>query len=145
MRHAMQRNNQNPDSVLSNNINESLQTMVRLSRQLIDFANQESQCLITNDLLRFGYLQKDKNALATRYAKASEEFRSRLDDFRKSDKALLMQLDRLQAELKEKTQGNNIMIEQIKTRASANTQSTLFTVQEMGQRISMPQEQEKRA
>lgn len=141
----MQRNTQNPDNVLSNNINESLQTMVRLSRQLIDFANQESQCLITNDLLRFGYLQKDKNALATRYAKASEEFRSRLDDFRKSDKALLMQLDRLQAELKEKTQGNNIMIEQIKTRASANTQSTLFTVQEMGQRITMPQEQEKRA
>ena len=76
MRHAMQRNNQNPDSVLSNNINESLQTMVRLSRQLIDFANQESQCLITNDLLRFGYLQKDKNALATRYAKATEFFRS---------------------------------------------------------------------
>lgn len=132
--------NDTPAPVLQIDANQSLRTLVQISRKLLDFADQEAQALITNDLLRFGYLQKDKNALAMRYAQASEEFRGRLNEFRTSDRGLLLQLDNLQEELKSKTQNNNMMIESIKTRASANTQSTLFTVQEMGQRIKTNKE-----
>ncbi len=132
--------------ILGKDVNNALRELVRLSKKLIEFADQETQSLVTNDNIKFAFTQQDKECLAERYAKASEEFRSRLDDFRNADKSILMQLDRLQNELKEKTQSNNIIIEQIKNRARANTQSTLFTVQELGQRVSFankPQHQEQ--
>ena len=57
-----------------------------------------------------------KNAVAKLKAKVEEEHTSNI-------------------QLKEKTANNNEIIAQIKTRASANTQSTLFTAQELGQRV----------
>ncbi len=125
-------------NVLGKDVNQALRELVRLNRRLIDFADQETQSLVTNDHMRFAFTQQDKESLARQYMQASEEFRTRLDDFRHADKSILMQLDKLQIELKEKTQNNNVLIDQIKTRASANTQSTLFTVQELGQRVSFP-------
>ena len=127
-------------NVLTSDINQSLRELVRLSKQLVEFADQETQCLVTNDHLRFAYTQRDKENLAERYTQASEEFRSRIDEFRNADKSILIQLDRLQAELKEKTESNNLLIGQIKKRAAANTQSTLFTVQELGQKVFFPEE-----
>jgi hypothetical protein len=123
------------DSVLGNDVNIALRELVRVSKKLIEFADQESQALLTNDHITFAFTQRDKESLSGRYAKASEEFRSRLDEFRHADKGILMQLDQLQRTLKEKTANNNEMISQIKKRASANTQSTLFAVQELGQRV----------
>ncbi|MGH1378201.1 MAG: hypothetical protein ACRBB3_05200 [Alphaproteobacteria bacterium] len=125
-------------NVLGKDVNQALRELVRLNKRLIDFADQETQSLVTNDHMRFAFTQQDKESLARQYMQASEEFRTRLDDFRHADKSILMQLDKLQIELKEKTQNNNVLIDQIKTRASANTQSTLFTVQELGQRVSFP-------
>ncbi len=125
--------------ILGKDVNNALRELVRLSRKLIEFTDQETQSLITNDHMKFAFTQQDKECLAERYAKASEEFRTRLDDFRHADKSILMQLDKAQIELKEKTQSNNLIIEQVKKRASANTQSTLFTVQELGQRIKFPE------
>ena len=126
-------------NVLGKDVNQALRELVRLNKRLIDFADQETQSLVTSDHMRFAFTQQDKESLARQYMQASEEFRTRLDDFRHADKSILMQLDKLQIELKEKTQNNNVLIEQIKTRASANTQSTLFTVQELGQRVSFPE------
>ncbi len=125
--------------VLEKNVNNALRELVRLSKKLVEFADQETQSLVTNDHMAFAFTQQDKECLAQRYATASEEFRTRLDDFRNGDKSILIQLDRLQNELKEKTMSNNILIDQVKSRARANTQSTLFTVQELGQRVSFPE------
>ncbi|PCJ97540.1 MAG: hypothetical protein COA45_09760 [Zetaproteobacteria bacterium] len=121
--------------VLGQNVNQALRELVRLNKRLIEFADQETQSLVTSDHMRFAFTQRDKESLARQYMQASEEFRNRLDDFRNADKSILMQLEKLQTELKEKTQNNNVLIGQIKTRAAANTQSTLFTVQELGQRV----------
>ncbi len=123
------------DGVLGKDVNLALRELVRLSKKLIEFADQETQALLVNDHITFAFTQKDKESLSGRYAKASEEFRSRLDEFRHADKGILMQLDGLQRTLKEKTANNNDMIAQIKKRASANTQSTLFAAQELGQRV----------
>lgn len=106
-----------------------------MSKKLIGFADQETQCLITHDHIGFAFTQRDKESLAGLYMQASEEFRTRVSDFKIADKGLLLQLDRLQKELKEKTENNNVLIAQIKVKSSANTQSTLFTVQELGQRV----------
>ena len=133
----------NNNKILGKDVNSSLRELVKLSKKLIEFADQETTALVTNDNMRFAFIGQDKEILATRYMKASEEFRARLDEFRHADKAILMQLDKLQNELKEKTQSNNMLIDGIKTRASANTQSTLFTVQELGQRVSFNNAEER--
>lgn len=124
-----------PNSVLGQDVNNALRELVRLSKKLIEFADQEAQALMRNDHITFAFTQRDKESLAGRYSQASEEFRCRLDDFRHADKGILMQLDALQTQLKEKTANNNEVIAQIKKRASANTQSTLFAAQELGQRV----------
>ncbi len=121
--------------VLQPDVNASLSELVSITRKLIGFADQETQCLITHDHIGFAFTQRDKENLAARYMKASEEFRNHVEDFKTADRGLLMQLDRLQKDLKEKTSNNNVLIEQIKTKASSNTQSTLFTAQELGQRV----------
>lgn len=134
--------------ILDRDVNRALRELVRLSKKLVEFADQETQALVMNDHITFAFTQRDKERLAVQYAQASEEFRSRLDEFRHADKSVLMQLDRLQTQLKEKTANNNDMIEQIKKRASANTQSTLFAAQELGQRVvfdAPTTEQQKRA
>lgn len=123
------------NDILGKDVNSALRELVRLSKKLIEFADQEGQALLTNDHVTFAFTQRDKESLSGRYAKASEEFRSRLDEFRHADKGILMQLDNLQRTLKEKTASNNEMIAHIKKRASANTQSTLFAAQELGQRV----------
>ena len=126
-------------NILGSDANGALRELVRLSKKLVDFADQETQSLVTSDHMSFAITQQDKERLAKRYASASEEFRTRLEDFRGADKSILSQLDKVQIELKEKTQNNNVLIEQIKKRASANTKATLFTVQELGQRVHFPE------
>lgn len=123
------------DTFLPRDANQALRELIRLSRRLVDFSDQEGQALIKNDHLQFALVQQDKERLAEQYMRASEEFRGRIEDFRTADKGLLMQLDRLQAELKEKAANNNETIDRVATRARANTQSTLFSAQEMGQRV----------
>ena len=123
------------NKILAADANAALRELVRISRKLVNFIDQETQSLVTNDHMRFAFTQQDKERLAERYSKASEEFRTRLEDFRSADKSILMQLDKIQGELRDKTENNNVLIDQIKKRASANTKATLFTVQELGQRV----------
>lgn len=121
--------------LLNADTNSSLQTLIRISQKLIDFADQEARALAINDYLGFAFTQQDKEKLARQYAQASEEFRSRVEEFRTCDSNLLSRLDRLQNQLKEKTQSNNDTIARIRDRALANTKSTLFSAQELGQRL----------
>ena len=116
-----------PKSILAKDVNQAVRQLIAISQDLIRFADTEAQALVTLDHMKFAFDQ--------RYALASEEFRERLGAFRMADKNLIAHLNTLQNELKEKTEHNNVMIDQIKTKAAANTQATLFTVQQMGQRV----------
>lgn len=120
---------------LSNDVNEALRQLVTISKRLVQFTDQETQSLIKQDHMNFALVQRDKERLADRYAKACAEFQDRLEEFRKADKGLILQLDQTQNSLREKTENNNDMIARIKDRAQANTQATLFSAQEMGQRV----------
>ncbi len=137
VRTQMNKQNKTHHSLLASlDVNASLRELVRLSKSLIELTGRETQALVTNDHMSFAFIGQDKEAVAKRYTKSSEDFRDRLEEFRNADKSILMQLNKLQNELKEKTQSNNILIGRIKDRAAANTKSTLFTVQELGQRVS---------
>ncbi len=122
---------------LSSDVNEALRQLVALSKRLVEFTDQETQSLVKQDHLGFALVQRDKERIADRYAQACEEFTERLEEFRVADKGLILQLDSTQSTLREKTVSNNVMIASIKKRAQVNTQATLFSAQEMGQRVTI--------
>lgn len=124
-------------TVLSMESNQALRQLISISQDLIRFAEEESQSLIMMDHMKFAFAQTEKEKLADIYAKASEEFRGRIETFHSADKGLIARLNSLQNQLKELTESNNVMIAQIKKRAEANTQTTLFTAQQMGQRVQI--------
>ncbi len=134
-----------PRSILASDVNQAVHQLISLSNDLIRLADDEAQALVTLDHMKFALAQSEKEKMAERYAKASEEFRNRLGAFRMSDKNLIARLNALQNELKEKTEHNNLMIDQIKKRAAANTQATLFTAQQMGQRVHFADQERKEA
>ena len=111
----------------------AIQRLIQVSQKLVDLSERETQALLQRDMLAFAILQDEKESIAGQYTKASEEFRSRLDDFRTVEKSLLNRLELLQKNLAEKAHGNNAMVAQMKQRAEAGTQKTLLMAQEFGQ------------
>ncbi|MBI1300140.1 MAG: hypothetical protein GC137_00640 [Alphaproteobacteria bacterium] len=131
------------ETILGGDVNQALRELVRLSKRLIEFTDQETQNLITQDYMGFAFSLQEKENLAHRYTKASEEFRARLDEFKTADNGLILQLNKLQNELKDKAENNNRMINQIQKQARTNTTETLFAAQELGQRVTFPGDTER--
>ncbi len=115
------------------NVDRAVEVLISLSKDLLYLANEERISLETLDHMRFAYAQREKEALSQRYAQASEEFRGRLGAFRMADRGLIADLDAVQMELKNLTEHNNRLIDEIKQRTCATMQSSLFIAQEMGQ------------
>ncbi len=111
----------------------ALNYMCKISQSLLDLAERESQALVQNDVMSLAVLQDEKDDLSERYMAASEEFRSRINEFRKVDKSLIRRLEDLQKKLSERSNDNNVLVSQIRDRAERNTQKTLLIAQEYGQ------------
>ncbi len=120
-------------SVLPADAADAVRRMIKFSQNLLDLAERETQALLHQDALSFGVLQDEKEGLAHQYTTASEEFRSRLNQFRRVDKALIKQLEALQNRLSEKTRENMAFVERMRTKAEKSASKTLFTVQELAQ------------
>lgn len=109
---------------------QAMQILCKLSQSLIDLAEQESQALIQKDMLAFAILQDEKERLSKNYLGASQEFRTRLNEFRRLDKSIINRLEGLQNNLGERTNDNNRLIAQIKAQAERNTQHSMLIAQE---------------
>lgn len=109
---------------------QAMQLLCKLSQSLIDLAEQESQALIQKDMLAFAILQDEKERLSKNYLGASQEFRTRLNEFRRLDKSIIGRLEKLQNNLGERTNDNNKLIAQIKAQAERNTQHSMLIAQE---------------
>lgn len=120
--------------LLPADITLALKAIIKTTENLIDISERESHMMATNDMVGFAILQDEKNIQTERYVRLSQEFRSRLEDFRKADKALLDHLEKLQKTLGENTQYNNHLIKQIQKKARAKTDNTLLSAQELGQK-----------
>ncbi len=125
------------EKILAADAGTAVQEMISLTRTLLNFAEEEAQALVKGDLAQLTVVQENKEKLAGSYAGASQEFRFRIEEFRGTDRRLLDELEKLQNELGEKTENNNALISQIYQSALANTQKTLLSAQEMGQRSHM--------
>ncbi len=145
MRQTQQKQDTQGKSVLPDDPNHALRELIRLTTALRDMAEQETQHLVTNDMLQFAFTQQDKEKIAVRYQEASQEFRRRIEEFRGADKGLIQKLEALQTELKEKSESNNLIVGRIRQKATANTKATLFTAQEIGQRAEFPQDAAREA
>lgn len=131
-------NSQKPAQTLPAEKSQAIGLLIRLTNNLVTLAEREARALAHNDMLAFAILQDEKSLVTEHYMKASEEFRSRLEDFRGTDKNLLDRLEQLQKLLSEKTSNNNHVVTQIYDRAQSKTQSALVTAQELGQnRVTM--------
>ncbi len=122
-----------PGMVLPRERTQALQHLIKLTKNLANLAERESKALTQNDMLSFAILQDEKVLIAERYAKASEEFRNRLPEFRGIDGALLNRLQGLQEQLGEVSRQNNEVVKRLYERSRENTQATLLNAQELGQ------------
>ncbi|MFP4097260.1 MAG: hypothetical protein ACLFP8_01320 [Alphaproteobacteria bacterium] len=123
--------------ILPRNVDQAVGVLIAISQDLLHLAHEEYESLVSLDHKRFAYAQREKNPLSRRYTQASEEFRGRLGAFRMADRALIADLNALQADLASISERNNRLIQDIKKRSAATTQSVLVTAQEMGQRSSL--------
>ncbi|MCB1531637.1 MAG: hypothetical protein KDJ35_02095 [Alphaproteobacteria bacterium] len=120
-------------TLLPENKSDALKALIRLSEKIIGLSEQETQALIQNDLAVFALLQREKSVMAVNYAKASEEFRGRYEEFRAADPGLLDRLDNLQKDMGEKLRSNNEIVTRMFKRSKKKTSETLLTVQELAQ------------
>ena len=122
-------------AVLPEDTTQAMNTLIRLTKSLCLMADREASAIAHSDMMALAILQDEKDELADQYIRACSEFRSRMEDFRGVDKALLDRLDKLQAELGERAHSNNDAAEQMYTNAKARTQSSLLAAQEIGQSV----------
>ena len=111
-------------------------TLVKITQKLILLADREAQTLIQGDLLGLAVIQDEKEAISLHYSRASQEFRSNLEDFRQVDRVLLDRLEALQKELSDKTKSNSKVIENAYDRSKKKSHDSLIKAQEMGQIVS---------
>ena len=111
----------------------AVQRLIQVSQKLVDIGERETQALLQNDIMTFSILQDEKESVTSQYTAASNDFRSRLEDFRGVEKNLLGRLETLQKNIAEKARSNNTIIMRMKERAELSTQKTLLMAQEFGQ------------
>jgi hypothetical protein len=109
---------------------KAVNQLCKLTRKMLDLAERESQALIQNDLLAFCILQEEKDSMSHEYLKASQEFRTRLNEFYTVDKSMLSRLENFQNKLGERTNDNNKLIAFVKDRAEKNTYDARLMAQE---------------
>lgn len=131
-----------PKPYLPSSAKEAVFRMIEISKKLITVCERESQALLQQDVATLSIVEDEKEILADKYMKASEEFRARLEDFRSVDAALLNKLEDLQGVLAQQAQDNNVLIEQMYKKSQTTTQSTLVSVQELAQRalVHLPEQ-----
>lgn len=120
--------------ILPREKSDALKMLIKLSEKIMGLSEQETQALIQDDMTGFAILQREKSNLATHYAKASEEFRMRFEEFRAADPGLLDRLDKLQKDMGEKLRSNNEIVNQMFSRTKKKTTESLLTVQELAQK-----------
>lgn len=135
MRTTVVKKNENLN-FLAMDANVAVSQLIKLTQNLVDYAEQETGALVRNDSIRLAGIQHDKEKMALKYARCSAEFRARIEEFRNVDRTLLDQLESAQNDLSRKTAENNILISQAQRRQAhtSKTQMTLLAAQEYGQK-----------
>lgn len=121
------------NAMLVEDPNLAIKTIIKMTQSLIIMAEKESQALAKNDMLSLAILQDEKETITQRYVKISQEFRTRIEEFRGVDRNELDKLEKLQVELSNISKDNNAVLDRIQKRSQKKTATNMFTVQELAQ------------
>lgn len=125
-------------NMLAKDPETAIRQLSRLTRDLVNFSEQETGALVRNDMIRLAAIQDDKEKLAHQYAKASTEFRARIGEFRGIDKKILGELEGWQTQLARKSEENNVLMARVRQRSNYGSHATLLAAQEIGQNARNP-------
>jgi len=132
------------ENILPSDAHMAMQQLIKLSNDLMNMAENETQQLVQNDMLSFSMLQPEKEVLVRKYVQASSEFKNRLEEFRGIDTTLLDRLDAVQKTLGERTHSNNVIVKRMNEKSQENTMDSLLAAQEIAQTVhtSFPESDE---
>lgn len=142
LNNAQAKQNTKPEGVLPQDPTSALKSLIALTEQMASFTEDATRKLVQNDMLGIAIMQHDKEVLAEKYQLAAREFSRRVEEFRSCDKALIQKLEAAQNELNTQAKQNNQFLSKIINRSREKTQSTLFTAQDLAQKVPVKFERE---
>lgn len=97
--------------LLNQDPRQAVEEMIKLTNGLGELIEMESNAVATNDGTTFTTNEINKEAAIEAYEIAAAEFRSRINEFKSVDKALITKLEEAQESLKGSTQANLKLLE----------------------------------
>lgn len=102
------------DKILPDEPDAAMKKMIELTQECLALAESEDEKITRNDMVQFAVNEQNKVPAFAMYEAAAAEFRERIDSFQgKVNPMLVTELQRLQLELRERAENNNIRLEQI--------------------------------
>ncbi len=119
------------NSILPDDRTSAMQIMTGLTRQMLEFALEETKLLKQKDAATLTRIQKGKELRAAGYEQAATEFKNRINEFKGMDEALIGKLEALTKELGHATRANQTLIEAMspKKPLKDNMVNNLFLLQ----------------
>ena len=93
-------------AILPQDPTEAVKKIIKLVKALIALMDREAIALAKSDGVALAGVEEEKVGAVEAYQKAAEEFKSRLKDFRGINGAYIEELEKLQADLVDRTQNN---------------------------------------
>lgn len=127
----------NDAPLLSPRPQQAVLDMIRMTDAVRVLMEQEMNAMVVNDTASFAGLGHKKEKAATIYQKASQEFQTRLEEFRPLDKSLIRELERTQSELHAITKENVKFFETMKANAEKRSLKILHDSNERAKTLNL--------
>ncbi|MEM6782042.1 MAG: hypothetical protein AAF569_09290 [Pseudomonadota bacterium] len=102
------------DKILPDGPDEAVQKMIDLTQECLALAVSEDEKITRNDMVQFAVNDENKGRAFAMYEQAAGEFHERMDSLQgKVNPTLITELQRLQLQLREQAENNNMRLEQI--------------------------------
>lgn len=99
--------------ILSKDPRQAVEEMVTITEELVARIEIETSAVAGNDGTTFTMNEMNKEHVADLYGKAAQEFHTRINEFKKVDKALIEKLDAAQKSLGQSTKNNLKLLEKL--------------------------------
>ncbi len=102
------------DKILPEEPNAAVEKMMSLAQECLNLVKAETLAIDKNNLAMFAVNESHKGKAFDFYTRAAGEFRERMDELQgKVNPTLITELQRIQLELQEQAERNNVQLEQI--------------------------------
>lgn len=103
----------NKPAHLPNDPQQAVETMLKITEDLVSLIESETNAVATNDGTTMAMNEPLKETVIDVYKEAADEFHNRLAEFRNVDKTLIGQLTEAQNSLKQTTDNNLKLLDKL--------------------------------